>query len=199
MDTLLTLLFFAAAAVVSAWLKRKQAAGDEAWRRDHPPRTPESGPATPPGHPTAPAPSRPVSWQEELRRLLEEAQPAAPPVFEPAPPPIPPRSSVPEPSLLPPPLIAQAEVNEQDVGLPVHLPTLQQSAQSYLHASQLQQTVQDRMNRVDERISLHRLPQSSRHLSPEMVQARALLRDPVSLRAALITSLILGPPKAFDG
>ena len=200
MDTFLTLLFFAAAAVVSAWLKRKQGQGDETWRHEQAPRTPGSGPASPAGAPPAPRPPRPVSWQEELRRLLEEGQPATPPVLEPQPPPVQPRAPIPGPPRLPPapPVLAPAELSEEDVGLPVHLPSLQEAAQSFLQASHLDQTVQDRMERVDKQVSQHRLLSSVRAMPLEMVQARALLRDPVSLRAALIASIILGPPKAFE-
>src|SRR5690349_7447621 len=82
------------------WLqKKKEANGEQA----APPRDSSRPGATPPRTSThTPRPSQPVSWEEELRRLLEGDAPVAPPpppivVVErkpAAPPPLPPKPKV---------------------------------------------------------------------------------------------------------
>jgi hypothetical protein len=209
-DTVIGLLVFFAIAAVSSWLKKRQ-------RGDH-----ETGPAPPP--PRRPG-SKPAGWEEELRRLLEGDEPTSPPPMPPRPPPVP---TVPAPKRVftPPKAVTPAE--EMERGLAVELPTLTQSAQSYQRASQLEQQVEqfmqrraalstsaaafERASQLDVKVSEHlrqvveqtptpaRVP--GRRLwvrSPDAAQAVALLRHPPSLRSALLASVILGPPKALEG
>lgn len=206
MDTLLTIGFFIAAAVVSAWLKRKQGLdAPDTWTQEDRPPIPPRRTATP-GDPAAPPkPSRAVNWEEELRRMLEGDQPAAPPppviVREqparpaPAPPPL-----VSRPVSVPPPMLRQEETSDEGFGRPVHLPTLEQSAQSYLHASQLDKRVGDRLQQIDAQVTRHQplQQQAAPWISPEAARAMAFVRDPISIRSAIIASVILGPPKALE-
>jgi len=116
-------------------------------------------------------------------------------------------------------------MNEQDFGLPVPMPQLVESGQAHERASQLERKVGDFMRqrgamaeattayqqaqRIDERVADH-MKHLSGHITsyttarkvaaapPEHSQARAMLRNRQALRSALITSMILGPPKALE-
>ena len=206
MDTLLTILFFIAAAGVSAWLKRKQGQeGEEPWTQEgHSPKPPRRT-ATPGTPPVQPKTSRPVNWEEELRRLLEgdQSSPPPPPVIrreEPERPELAPPPLVTRPVMVPPPILRQEETSDEGLGRPVHLPTLEQSAQTYLHASQLDKRVGERLHQIDVKVGRHQPAPTpaARRMSPEAARAIAFLRDPISLRSALIASVILGPPKALE-
>ena len=174
------------------WMKKR--AEIEQQRRQPPP-------------PDAPPPKQ-TNWEEELRRVLAGEEPSAP-----APPPIPPPVPVmrpvvvapparpialasPRPRPLPPP--RPVEINEEDVGLPVHMPTLAESAQAYLRASQLESKVAAHMGQIDDQVRQHKLAKITKPVSPEIRQALSLLRDRPSVRSALIASVILGPPRGLE-
>jgi hypothetical protein len=220
-DTLITLLIFAALAVLSSWLKKRQR-GDESqqpWTKD------ESG--APPPVPRSPAQRRPGpgrSWEEELRRLLEgeEARPA-PPVIRAPPPPPPAPVTKPRPLVRTP--VPSVEESEMDKGLTVELPTLAESAQSYERASQLDQTVGDHMrqraglataasaylhaSQLERKVAEHMrrateetrklpVPRRAGAVSNEATQVRSLLQDRRSIRSAVLASVILGSPRGLE-
>ena len=213
MDTLLTIVFFIVAAILSAIMKKKQsdATDEESW-----PREPSSHqPAERPG--TTPAPRR-ESWEDELRRLLEgktTARPTAsppPPVPPPPPPPLPPTSpsvpSAPKPSRSAPPAwLSKVEARKEQAARKVKdlrekrsevSIRLQKSMDHLRQASQLDDraamTIRRAANRIhfqEEKIQVAKTP-------GEIKDALNLLQSRESLRTAMIASVILGPPKALE-
>jgi hypothetical protein len=83
-------------------------------------------------------------------------------------------------------------------GLPVKMPSLTQSAQAYLRASQLESKVAQHLQRVDEQVTKHAKVERKREVSPVVRQTIGLLRDRQSQRAAILASVVLGPPKAME-
>ena len=182
-------IVFVAIAIVSSLLKRKQEGEFELPpelkpRRDQPP-----------------APPRPAarSWEEQLRQLLEE-QPAPPPVIQerPAPPPIRPvfRAPVveaPEPHIqvsLPPPRPNVEPAFQRLAGLT-------QSDAGYAQAAQLQQRVARHLADVT------RLPVGSTSVKrgpvpPQVRDVWTAVRDRDGIRRAMLASIVLGPPRAFE-
>jgi hypothetical protein len=195
------LIFIAVVVVLSllhAWWKKKQDAKEQ--EPDQPGRRPP-GPAT--GHP-APPPSKAASWEEELRRLLqgeEPARPAPPPVIvqqpRPAPPPLP-RAATTRSAPAPRPVFVEQLDPDMERGLPVKMPSLAQSAQAYLRASQLESRVAEHMQRVGQQVTMHSRLESKKETSPAIRQAVNLVRNRQSQRAAIIAGIILGPPKAME-
>lgn len=86
-----------------------------------------------------------------------------------------------------------------ETGLPVRMPSLEQSAQAFLRASQLESRVAEHMQRVDHLVTKHPKLESKKEISPAIRQAIGLLRNRQSQRAAIIAGIVLGPPKAMEG
>jgi hypothetical protein len=149
----------------------------------------ENPPSAPlPPAPGAPAPLPPV--RQTAPRPLAKAV---------APPPLPPGvRRMPAPPRAPAKAPMVGTDPDMDKGLAVQMPGLTQSAQAYLRASQLESKVADQMRRVEERVAMHKLPLSVRETPVEIRQAIGLLRSRPSQRAAILASVILGPPRAFD-
>lgn len=210
-----SLIIFVVIAVISglhSWWKKRQGGETEEEDGDSPlpPRRP---PAQRPGGAPSPQSSPASNWEEELRRILqgEPAQTAAPPPLRPppivvaAPPPMPaaPRPAVRQPAA-PLPYLAHSNIpvplegDEENVGLPVKMPTMAESAQAYLRARTLDARVGTQMQQIDQRVTAH-VPGlvKSRSTSREVQQGLSLLKDRSSQRSALIASIILGPPKAL--
>jgi hypothetical protein len=213
------LIFVVAVIIISIlhswWKKRRGEPEDESnpWPGYPPRQKPQDRPASqaPPKAPTQ-------SWEEELRRLLRgdaPAQPAPPPVVviqpasrpvpppvvvqqsRPAPPPLP-RGVAPRPTPAPRPVVSVGTDPDMDKGLPVKMPSLMQSAQAYLRASQLESKVAQHLQRVDEQVTKHVKVERKREASPVVRQTIGLLRDRQSQRAAILASVVLGPPKAME-
>jgi hypothetical protein len=196
METLITIAIFVVVAIISSWLKKKQEPEDESWPGQPPPPLPgradRSGERPPPR-------TKAASWEEELRKLLEGEEPAHPPpppvivydVPKPVRPP-PPRPAAPRPA----PVI---ERDEQDIGLPVHLPPLTQSVQAYQRASQLDVQVAERLRQIEQQVTRHTIAPKAEWVSAEILRAKSMLRSRDSLRSAIVATVILGPPKAFEG
>lgn len=85
-----------------------------------------------------------------------------------------------------------------ETGLPVQMPTLEQSAQAFLRASNLESRVADHMRGIDARVTSHVVAEVRREKSPAVREALALVRNRQSQRAAIIAGVILGPPKALE-
>ena len=201
MDTLITIAIFVIVAIVTSWLKKKQEPEDQSWSGQSPPPVPGRPAERPPPR------SKAASWEEELRKLLEGDEPAPTPppsviVYE-APKPLRPPPVAPPPVALPPrPVLRPVPVierDEQDVGLPVQLPPLTQSVQAYQKASQLDLQVAERLRRIEQQVTHHTIAPKAEVTSPEILLAKALLRNRESLRGAIVAAVILGPPKAFEG
>ena len=203
---LILMVGFLVASAISSWMKkRKETEGHQ----DLP------APAPRPRHASVPPPvqseQKQVSWEEELRRLLqgEQAEPA------PVPPPIivhetrrtvPPPLVRPEPEPEPEPVHRHRsvfEVEEQPSPMDVDvqprfqpLPELTESVQAYQQASQLDHTVEAHLRSVTQR-PVGSTSVQHKGIAPEAAVAVAMLRNPRSARTAILTSLILGPPRAL--
>lgn len=228
-DSLITLLIFAAIAIVSSWLQKKRKQGEQdPWgdgggppppmpkRREPPPRRERV-----PSQDDRPQAPKPTNWEEELRRLLEGEQPAPPLVVRPQPAP-----AAKPPPIPKAPLVLATEEGEMDRGMVVELPKLAESAQSYQRAKSLDQKVGEFMRqraglsasasaydrassldvRVGERLqqvtgqrSKLPVPLHAQKSSADASAVRTLLADHQSLRSAVLASVVLGPPKSLEG
>jgi len=172
-----------------------------------------------PPPPPRPDPSRPrpqpasTSWENELRRLLDnQGQQTAPPPRMPqpmVPPSVPRVVSVPRPMpviietptpaapsrirpvLVPPPLPPGLQPSNQP------LATLSESQQAYARASQLDKSAAARIERVPgQEVQLTTVTRQA--ASPELAEAVSLFKNPQAARLAVIASVVLGPPRAFQ-
>ncbi len=195
------LIFVIAVVVISmihSWLQK---------RKGEPEEDSAPWPASRPRRPVPPPANRPApgmeTWEDELRRLLQGGEPRQdrPPVVVQVPPTVPPplpRTAARRPRIAPVPA-AKAEVEgEMETGLPVQMPTLEQSAQAFLRASNLESRVADHMRGIDARVTSHVVAEVRREKSPAVREALALVRNRQSQRAAIIAGVILGPPKALE-
>ena len=198
---LILVVGFLIASAISQWMKKRKGAEegqDTPAPLPHPRRV--GGP--PPVHQPE---TKPVSWEEELRRLLQ-GEPAEP---APAPPPI----VVHETRRVPPPILPRPEpaprhrsvfeVEDQPSPMDVDvqpkfqpLPELTESVQAYQQASQLDRKVEAHLREVTQR-PVGSTSVQHQGTTPEARAALALLRNPQSARTAILASLILGPPRAL--
>ena len=212
MENLIILVAIAVISGLHSWWKKRQGGAAEEEDDDSPlpPRRPGAPqPGTTPPRPNSPA----SSWEEELRRMLqgEPAQTPAPPPLRPppvivaAPPPLPatPRPAVRQPAA-PLPYLAHSNIpvplegDEEETGLAVKMPSLEQSAQAFLRRSSVESMAVARLQQADKQVAMHTPAQlRSRGISPDAQRAVALLRDRNSQRSAILASVILGPPKAL--
>ena len=198
---LIIAVLFLLASAISSWMKKRKEAEAEK-ERSAPPHRPHSA-----GSPPLQQPAQPVSWEEELRRLLQGEtpgpQPIPPPIVvhethRPAPPPLAP----PEPE----PVHRHRTVfdvveesNPVDVDVQPRfqpMPELTESAYAYSQASQLGQKVEGHLRQVTE----HPVGTTSvarKVATPEAAAALALLRRPHLARTAILASIIIGPPRAL--
>ena len=210
-----SLIIFVVLAVLSglhSWWKKKHGGETEEENGDSPlpPRRP---PAQRPGGAPSPQSSPASNWEEELRRILqgEPAQTSAPPPLRPppvvvaAPPPMPaaPHPAVRQPAA-PLPYLARSNIpvplegEEEEAGLAVKMPSLEQSAQAFLRRSSVESMATERLQQADKQVAEHTASTLRiRGTSPEAQRAVALLRERSSQRSAILASIILGPPKAL--
>ncbi len=208
MDSFVTAIIIIVIAAIASWFKKL----GQTQNTEEDPRTRRT--MTTPGEPrpqAAPRPqSGPVSWEEELRRLLEGDTPSAPPPLRPPPavitqapraiPPTPPplmrptftSSPRPRPVIVsPPPVPGVFETPAPS------LATFQESSTAYQRASTLDTTMAQYMQGVsDHPVQLTTVVRSQ--TSPELLQAVSLFQNARSARQAIIASIILGPPKALE-
>jgi len=85
-----------------------------------------------------------------------------------------------------------------DIGLPVTMPSLTQSAAAHHRATHLDETVAERFRKAGKQVTLHTPMREQRASAPEIRRALGLLRDRHSQRAAIVASVVLGPPKALE-
>ncbi len=145
------------------------------------------------------------SWEDELRDLLAEASPMPLPQRPPAPPPIireaPARVvyAPVEPHPLPDEHI-EVSLRTPHPDVEHHfqpLPGLTESAQRMHHAGHLREAVAQHMHDVTH----HRVGTTSvkrREASSESREVVAMIRNPQTLRAAMLAGIILGPPRALE-
>jgi hypothetical protein len=201
-DSLLGALIFLAIIMAVSWLQKKQQEQEQ--DHDTPPLPPRPRPRTPgqpsPG-PRPAEPPRPLSWEEELKHLLEGTRPQPPP----PPPPVITQNRMPTPSAppaLPPPRRAPAgppapaERNPVEVTFAA-LPGLSESDQAYQEASHLDLKVQHHLREVTQkRVGTTRVVH--RAASREASGAVNLVRQRDSIRSAILASVILGPPRGLE-
>jgi hypothetical protein len=206
-DAFLIFLAIAIGSAIFEWLKKKgpQPDADESTGQEQP-----SGSPNRPSPTTAPLPKA-GDWESELRRLLGEAPAPAPtPLRAPVPPPV----SAPRPMVapLPPPIVqrpvpaavripvATPPLEPEEEELSVGLTKLDLSRAAYEKAGQLHESVAERLRHIDERTAHRRIETSTARrepASPDAARAIALIRNPQTIRQAVITCIILGPPKAL--
>lgn len=209
MDSFWILVAIMIGSGIIEWIKKRgqQTETDSSTDDTQKPRPPlaptRSGPAPPPIQ--TPLPTHKLDWEEELRRLLEGEKSGSTPL--PSPPPIviqkpePMRHPIATPSVQPTvskvPTTSRAESEE---GPDLQLVSLTESAGAYEKASQLQETVADQLKEIDDLTARHPVSAIAprRVVSPEISKAISLMRDPRSVRQALIASTILGPPKSLE-
>jgi hypothetical protein len=214
---LIGLIIFVAIAAISHFLKRKQGGQD-----DTIPDTDEDELAPPVRRsPSAPqSAGRQLSWEEELKRLLEGQTPVEPP----APPPVvivqreapapEPVWAEPEPEPAPvfarrelPPVFSRTGPTEESESHELHevatghMAKLREAASAHERASQLGATIRDRVDAAELLAQQRTAAQSATHRSvkrsPEIESVVALLRQPRTARQVFIASTVFGQPKAL--
>ncbi len=217
-DSFWVVVAIAIGSAIYNWLqKRNEAAKDQDSQPSPDPRQ-RKQPLTG-KQPVAPRQTKPASWEEELRRLLEGEPPA-----EPAPPIIIYEQRPAAPA--PPPLRNAPPVVEEQSPAPVRpLATLKESSSAYERAEQIDKQVEAQLGRIGSmaeattalqkaggldvavadrlsKVTGHLVPEAAvvhrKVCPPEVEQVVALFRNPRSARQAVLASFILGPPKAFD-
>jgi hypothetical protein len=194
-DTLYTILFFLAAAILSAFMnkKKRKETEEDSWP------DPSESPHSPHREPSSPA----IGWEEELRRLLEGKTPAS--ELPSTPPPLivtpePPPAFVPPPPPLPTPARGKSlhDWRKKAPKEKVPVARLTESGLKSAGIGSIQARVARQMkaaaNLVDHPVDkLHRSNGSN-----EVRAALRLFRSPRSARMAVIVSEVLGPPKAMQ-
>lgn len=225
-ESLLVFLVIILLSGLSNWLKHRQEHKEQAERQREaplPPHAPEPDHAPPS---PAPQPEKARDWEEELRRLFG-GEPAPPPpaprpVTEPptpiAPPPpvvlAPPRTQrVPELEEAPEPAPVAlpqgthfprtAEALDTTDGPEFILAPLKDSASAIERARQLRAAASARLHPIVAQTETHARATTAATVthpaSPEVLQLIAQLRHPRAARQAILASVVLAPPKAFDG
>lgn len=216
MEKLVLLIIFAIGGAISNWQKKKQREAEAARKGNSSADTPE--PATPSAReaqttppPIAPRPVRPVSWEDEFRRLFNEDAPGRPPQAPRpvAPPPVRPAVvSVPRAVGVPPPVRPAFVTVSSPSPTPLPVPTvtsiesrdlapLAESRSSYARASQLDIAMASHIRRVPGahvELTFVQRPDDS----PEVTRAVGLFKNARTARQAVMASFILNPPKALE-
>jgi hypothetical protein len=207
MDSLITAIVVLIVSAIGTWIKKRTE------KKQEEPDAPPLQPGQPRPTPGAPQ-QRPVTWEDELRRLLGDEEPVItppkPPVAprpvapKPAPPPIvarpipPPATSAPRKPLTaaPPPIVPR-------VITPVAVAEPKTPVQPLLtRAMSKLATAQQAEERVRELPSEHIVPltsvQKRTQPSRETTEAISLFKNARATREAMIVSIVLGPPKALE-
>ncbi len=171
------------------WLKKRARAQDpgKTWT------------TTETSQPPAPRPARKTDWEEELRRVLGGEQ--SPP---PSPPPVivyhEPRATPPLPAPTPLTRLPRAVTMRVEAKEPVAVPVpgFVQSIEAYQRASQLDVKMAEHLSQIAEQVRTHAVEQKEKASAAEIVQGISFVRDPQSIRSALVASVILGQPRGLD-
>jgi hypothetical protein len=214
---LIGLVIFVAIAAISHFLKRKQGSQDDAI-----PDTDEDElvpPSRRGGRPSPQPAGRQLSWEEELKRLLEGQTPAEPP----APPPVvivereapapQPVWAEPEPEPAPvfarrelPPVFSRTGPTEESESHELHevatghMAKLREAASAHERVSHLGESFRERFESADRLAPTAPATRSAvREVkrSAEIESVVALLRQPRTARQVFIASAVFGQPKAL--
>ena len=201
---------FVAVMVISAisnWFqKRNQPATDDAHSDEEDGHHPHT--QAPPVISSPAPPPKTVDWEEEMRRILS-GEPAHTTPVPPPPPPLPPIVvQIPHPAPMPPPLPVEPahrpppyHIPDLVASPPPRLAKMEESADAYGRAQQLQERVHERMLQVDQLTVKHPVaPATVHHQDATAVgsAAIAMLRYRASARQAMVASFILGPPRGLE-
>lgn len=143
-----------------------------------------------------PAPPKVSRWEEELRRALGEQAP--PPIVREVPPPVIYQQ--------PPPLVPQEEYQRspyegpQDEPAMPRLHTFTETAENYTRAASLLERTQEHLHQLHGATHRAAAPATVQHaqLAPEVRALVDSLRQPGTARAAILASIVLGPPRALE-
>ena len=184
---LIGLIVIAAIWILSALFKRKEDAPTEL----PPELKPRRGQPPPP-------PAAPSNWEEELRRVLGQPAAEPPPIIH---------ASRPPPRRAPPPPPVPAYEPHIHVSLPdpqphiephfQPLPGLTESDARYAEAMTLEQRVTRHMSDIT-RSPVGTTAAVRREIAPEVYEAVSAIRTQRGARAAVLASIILGPPRALE-
>ena len=195
---LIVLVILIVFAIISSFFKKK-AENEESW--DLPPELKPRRDELPPV-------ARPISrWEEELRRTLEQRQaPVAPPPIIQH---VPPHEVRPvyrhvheDPTAEEQPHIEVALPIPQPRIEPVFQPLtgLKEAAQHYVHAANLQERVQQHFHELTtHRVGSTAATSAARgKVAPQFRELVDSFREPGGAKAAIVASIIFGPPRAFE-
>ena len=222
-ESLLVVVGLVLISAISNWLTKKRASEEsETWPAEENslPIPRPRPPAQPPIPRTAPAPppAKRLDWEDELRRLLGEDDPASPPPMPvPRPPPkTAPPALAPKQVKLPPapvvtrtpppfeiPSVLQSIDVENSPNLELshrdwELAQMEESRRAYQIGTRLPGQVAEQMRQADERVERHTAGRRPR-ASSDNTELLAMLRQRHTARQAFIASLVFGPPKGFEG
>jgi len=141
--------------------------------------------------PPAPRPARKTDWEEELRRVLGDVR-SPPPVILYEEPRATPHFAAPTPPR------AVTMRAEPKAALAVPVPGFAQSIEAYQRASQLDVKMAEHLSQIAEQVRTHAVEQKEKASAAEIVQGISFVRDPQSIRSALVASVILGAPRGLD-
>jgi hypothetical protein len=222
MENLIAIIIFIVGTIVYNMINRKREDGEMADedRSSAPPPPPSPYSSTPP-----PRPSPAANWEENLRRFLQgdplkvpspapspPPPPAAPPrrnllrpeTSTPAPPPLPypntvrsSRPAAPRPTLAHSNIPVPEEGHEMEVGLAVAPVSLHQAASAHERA-QVAADVTQRMRATATRVTGHVGNELHAARITQATRVRLLLRHRESVQAAVVASVLLGPPRAME-
>ena len=129
-----------------------------------------------------------------MRRVLGDVR--SPP---PAPPPViiyhEPRAT---PPLAAPTPLPRAVAMRAEPKVALTVPGFAQSIEAYQRASQLDVKMAEHLSQIAEQVRTHAAEQKEKASAAEIVQGISFVRDPQSIRSALVASVILGPPRGLD-
>ena len=151
--------------------------------------------------PPAPRPARKTDWEEELRRVLGDVRsppPSPPPVIVYQEPRATPPFAAPTSVTRPPLQRTVAMRAEPKVALTVPVPGFAQSIEAYQRASQLDVKMAEHLSQIAEQVRTHAVEQKEKASAAEIVQGISFVRDPQSIRSALVASVILGSPRGLE-
>ena len=183
---LIGLIVFVVIAIVSAVLKRKEEEPFELPPELKPRR--DDRPSPPPARRT---------WEEELRELLEQQRPQPPPT----PPPVIWQAPTPAPPALP--TTRQRWESEEGESHEVHdagyhgAAAFKEAESRYSDAASLQQRVAQHLADVT-RHPVANTTVTRHEPSADAREIVSLLRNPQTVRRAVLASIVLGPPRALE-
>ena len=198
--TIITIVLFIAGSVLSNYFKKRQQEREEKRAHD---ASGHSGSAPPM------APKEPLSesWEEKLRRMLDPeglppAQPSHfPPIIRPTPAPQTVSKPVPARSSASAPVNPTARpIRPIPVRSPISATILNRADQNYKYASNLQNQIRARFQKIDKDTTSRRVGMTFADvpISPNTLMAKKLTKNRAALRESFLASVLLARPRALE-